>query len=221
MLIMDATLKCPFNMLVAGPSQSGKSTWVSKLLKYAPSLLEAMPKKIIWYSPHGQVPNNVSVDVRTCLPWETDEEEIEDDVDLVVLDDFAHETNNSRQLTKFLTQVSHHRRISVILLSQNLFWSGKETRTQSLNMHYIVLMRQTRDRQQIRTLARQTASNENDFKYFLAAYNDAIGDKSFSYLLVSVHPRDDPQLFLRTSIFPDESSAAIVYLRKNYKYQAK
>lgn len=122
-------------------------------------------------------------------------------------------------MTEYVTQVSHHKHMSIIVLSQNLFWSGKESRTQSLNMHYIVLMSQTRDQQQVRTLARQITNGESDFKHFIRAYTDATGSRPFSYLLVSMHPRDERCLLLRESIFPEESPSAGVYLREKYKYK--
>lgn len=216
---MDARFKVPFNMLVCGPSQSGKSHWVGHLLFYADALLEVPPKKVVWYTPHGDVPPFVDAEVRTDLPWDTDDDGAVD-ADLIVLDDFAHETSNSKQLTEYITQVSHHKRVSIVILSQNLFWSGKETRTQSLNMHYIVLMSQSRDQQQIRTLARQITHGDPDYKHFLRAYADATGSRPFSYLLVSMHPRDDRCLLLRETIFPEESPSTGVYVREKYKYKS-
>ena len=140
--------------------------------------------------------------------------------DVIVIDDFAEETANSKELTKFLTKNSHHKNISVIVLTQNLFWSGKETRTQSLNMHYLVLMRQMRDHKQIRTLGRQLTQTEKEYRAFLEAYNDATSSRPFSYLLISMHPRDDRQLLLRSTIFPEEAPSTSVYLVKKYKKDA-
>ena len=226
---IDARLKCPFNMLIAGPTQSGKSTWAGKLLSHAEDLLERPPRRIHWYAPHNTgstIPTLAKLCHHKGLPWNRDdaleEDEEEEEVavgegDVIVIDDFAQETANSKELTAFLTRSSHHQSISVLVLTQNLFWGGKETRTQSLNYHYIVLMRQTRDHNQVRTLGRQLTQSEKEYRSFLAAYNDATGTDPFSYLLVSMHPRDDKRLLLRSSIFPGESEATAVYLIKKYK----
>ena len=223
---IDAQLKCPFNMLVAGPTQSGKSTWAGKLLSHAEELLERPPRRIHWYAPHSvgsTIPTLANLCHHKGLPWNRAEEEEEEEGepregDVVVIDDFAQETANSKELTAFLTRSSHHQNISVLVLTQNLFWGGKETRTQSLNYHYIVLMRQTRDHNQVRTLGRQLTQSEKEFRSFLAAYNDATGTSPFSYLLISMHPRDDKRLLLRSLLFPGEGSGAtVVYLIKKYK----
>lgn len=274
-LTMDISLKWPFNMLVCGPTQSGKTMWVVKLLAYRSEIFEAAPKRVLWYSPHDKAPEEAMGVIPTLihhqgLPWvkqdttaaaaasgksasklksvgelsssdDDDDDDDEDDDgkkpssstppppeteegDLVIIDDFAEEIANSRELTAYLTRHSHHRSISILLISQNCFWSGREARTQSLNMHYIVLMRQKRDQKQIRTLARQIASGESTYRTFMKAYNDATSQRPFAYLLVSVHPRDDEALLLRTNIFPDESEggATTVYMtEKKYKKLSK
>lgn len=215
MATLDATLKCPFNMIVTGPSQSGKTQWVGRLLTYSKDLMEKPPQLIHWHSPHEDLPSLPShfiIKQFTSLPWEIEETEEEKLPDLVVIDDFAQETANSKSLTAYLTKFSHHCGISLILLSQNLFWAGKETRTQSLNMHYMILMRQSRDHRQIRTLARQMTQNEYEYKLFLQAYNQAIDERPFAYLLISIHPRDDKRLLLRSNIFPEDATSTTVYL---------
>lgn len=222
---IDATLKCPFNMIVSGPSQSGKTEWVARLLNYSKELMEKNPRVIHWHSPHDHLPDldsTLIVKSFKHLPWEEDGDNDDDDdeikADLIVIDDFAQETSNSKALTAFLTKFSHHRGTSLILLSQNLFWSGKETRTQSLNMHYIVLMRQTRDHRQIRTLARQMTQSNEEYNLFLQAYNQATDERHFAYLLISSHPRDDKHLLLRSNIFPEDAKTTTIYLlNKKYK----
>ena len=235
--MIDATFRCPFNMLISGPTQSGKTTWISRLLVYAGELLETLPSEVHWYSPHATPAPGLSSCVQfpiyyhQRLPWATFKRNDDDDDDddsngqendpkpgsIIVIDDFAQETANSRELTSYITKTSHHRDMSIVLLTQNLFHSGKETRTQSLNMHYMVLMRQTRDHKQIRTLGRQLTQTEKEYRAFLDAYNDATSHRHFSYLLVSMHPRDDKRLLLRGTLFPEEAPAAAVYLVKKYK----
>jgi hypothetical protein len=155
--------------------------------------------------------------VASAAPFVEEEEEEEEEEepgegDLVVIDDFAQEISNSRELTSYLTKNSHHHGVSIIVLTQNLFWAGKESRTQSLNMHYIVLLKQSRDHKQIRTLARQMTQDQRAYYNFLQAYNDATEKQPFSYLLLSLHPRDDKRLLLRANIFPEDATSATVYL---------
>lgn len=227
---MDARLKCPFNMQVCGPSQSGKSSFVLQLLKYQTELLEEPTSKVCWYSPHNfSSPELPFIESFQKLPWEIDEED-EDDNEreveglqsggqrthrIIVLDDFGLETRDSKQLTNYFTKFSHHKNVSIIQVLQNMFWSGgggSEGRTRSLNTHYMVLMKQSRDQRQIRTLARQISQNNTQFNSFLEAYNAATSQRNYAYLLVSLHPRDHADLLLRANIFPTEAQHTSVYL---------
>lgn len=208
-------------MQVCGPSQSGKTVFVSRLVLYQEDLFENPAQSVKWYSPHGEAPAMEGVESIVGLPW--DQEDAEEETanrehKLIVIDDFAQETQNSKQMTKFVTQHSHHRNISIIQITQNLFWSGSESRTTSLNMHYITLMRQTRDQKQIRTLARQISHSRDHFESIVSAYSEATRKEPFSYLLLSLHPRDPAELLLRTNIFPEEAKSATVYTTlKKYK----
>ena len=56
---------------------------------------------------------------------------------LIILDDLMSETNSG--VTDLFTKGSHHRNMSVIQVTQNLFPKKKEQRTISLNSHYIVV----------------------------------------------------------------------------------
>ena len=220
---MDATLKCPFTMMICAPTQSGKSHWVARLLKYQDDILETPVESVIWYTPHGHVPeienNNIDIKVCNSLPWESDEDEIEklDNHTLIVFDDFAEELSNSKELTKFFTRNSHHTNTSIIHITQNLFLDGSHHRTRSINANYILLMKQPRNLKQIRLLARQISHDNKEFEAIMKAYTTATID-AYGYLLLSFHPRDSYLLMLRSHIFPEDARMTSVYvLRKYYK----
>jgi len=61
----------------------------------------------------------------------------------------------SKQVCELLTRGSHHRNISVILITQNLFHQGRFCRDISLNGHYIVPLKNVRDNKQFMYLASQ------------------------------------------------------------------
>jgi len=52
---------------------------------------------------------------------------------LLVLDDLMSETDE--RVTMLFTKISHHRNVSIIYLTQNLFYKSKHSRTISLNAH--------------------------------------------------------------------------------------
>lgn len=68
---------------------------------------------------------------------------------LIILDDLMSQTDSN--CMDLFTRQSHHRHLSVVLLVQNCFYGGnKFFRTISLNSHYLILMKNPRDRIQIR-----------------------------------------------------------------------
>jgi len=126
---------------------------------------------------------------------------------LLILDDLMGETNDS--VSNIFTKVSHHRNVSVIYLSQNLFYKSKQNRTRSLNSHYIVLFKIPRDTLQVATLARQMYPGKSQF--FVEAFKDA-REKPFGYILIDLKPNTKEKYRVRTNIFPGEKQ--FVYLPK-------
>ena len=88
---------------------------------------------------------------------------------LIVIEDLMLETD--RSVSKLFTKGTHHRNVSVIYVSQNLFVKNKENRTISLNTHYFVLFKNPRDASQIACLGRQIYPN--DVKHFNEAFDEA------------------------------------------------
>ena len=58
-------------------------------------------------------------------------------------------------MSELFTKGSHHRNISLVLITQNLFHQGPSLRDISLNSKYIVVFKNPRDKTQIVHLARQ------------------------------------------------------------------
>jgi hypothetical protein len=73
---------------------------------------------------------------------------------LIVLDDLKDSAFSSK-VSELFTKVSHHRNISLIQITQNLFHQGPSSRNISLNSKYIVVFKTPRDKTQIVHLARQ------------------------------------------------------------------
>ena len=86
---------------------------------------------------------------------------------LVIIDDLMTESGKSG--LNIFTRASHHRDLSVFLLTQNLFHQGQ--REISLNANYIVVFMNPRDKAQISHFSRQFCP-ENP-RYVQEAYFDA------------------------------------------------
>lgn len=118
---------------------------------------------------------------------------------LLILDDLMNEANQN--VCEIFTKLSHHRNVSVIFVTQNLFHKNPCIRTMSLNSHYIVLFKNVRDASQIATLGRQMYPGKS--KFVVEAYRDAT-EEPFSYLLIDLRPDTDENYRLRAKIFPDD-----------------
>ena len=68
------------------------------------------------------------------------------------LNDLLNETH-SKDICDLFTKDSHHRNISVIVITQNLFNRGRYSRGISLNANYIVIFKTVRDKNQLSNLA--------------------------------------------------------------------
>ena len=127
---------------------------------------------------------------------------------LLVIDDLMDEAGES--VSKIFTKISHHRNVSVVFLTQNLFHKNKHMRTMSLNTHYMILFKNPRDVTQFAALARQMYST--GWKFAVEAFKDATSSTAHGYLLVDLKPDTEERFRLRTSVFPGEDT--YVYVRK-------
>ncbi len=75
------------------------------------------------------------------------------------------------RIAEIFTKISHHKNLSVLYLTQNLFYKNAQSRTISLNSHFLVIFKNTRDITQIAVLARQMYAGK--FRFMLEAFNDA------------------------------------------------
>ena len=109
---------------------------------------------------------------------------------LIVIDDLMHREVEDKEMELLFTQGTHHKCVSVILITQNLYPRGKHARTIALNTWYLVLMKNLRDVSQVGILGRQLYPGR--VKGFMKAYEDSLGSKQ-GYLIVNTSPRGDDQ----------------------------
>jgi len=199
--------KHPFTAIIAGPSGSGKTVFTRKLIEHASRIIDPPPQRIVWcYGIYQTFFNEMkNVEFVEGVP----------DVNLfdgrqrtlLILDDLMHETDD--RVSQIFTRVSHHKSLSVLYLTQNLFYKTKQNRTMSLNAHYLVLFKNPRDMTQVSHLAAQMYPGKS--KYMIESYRDATSIP-FSYLLVDLKSDTEEKMRLRSNIFPGETT--YVYVSK-------
>ena len=117
---------------------------------------------------------------------------------VIILDDLMSQVVDDKNVLNLFTVGSHHRKNSVIFLTQNIYEKGKYARTISLNAHYFVLFKYRRDQEQILHLARQIYPGET--KCFKEVFDLATSEK-YGFLIVDLKQRSNNLLRLRTIDF--------------------
>ncbi|MEL7181508.1 MAG: hypothetical protein AAFN63_16915 [Pseudomonadota bacterium] len=196
---MDLRLYCDRTLCVAGPSHSGKTTFVLRLLEHRHEVFHCTPNRVIWcygiYQPDlnaylaqkEYITHNDIIPVSDIQPY-----------DIVVLDDLIHESKNSQDVTSMFTRAAHHKPCFIIFIMQNLFPPGKESRTRSLNTHYYCLYKNPRDKSQVEFLARQILPRNP--KALINVF-EAATEKPHSYLFLDLTQECPEQYRFRSNLF--------------------
>jgi len=107
----------------------------------------------------------------------------------------------STKVSQLFTKGSHHRNISLVLITRNLFHQGPSSRDISLNTKYIVVFKNPRDKTQIVHLARQVYPE--NISSFNKTHLDVCKD-THSYLFLDFTQSINSLLSFITMIFPWE-----------------
>jgi len=132
---------------------------------------------------------------------------------IAIFDDLMSSINET--VTNCFTVFSHHLKVTVILLVQSLFLESKLYRTCSLNAHYIVLMKNSRDGASVSFLARQISPYHT--KYITEAYMKAT-KTPYSYLLFDMRQETNDLVRLRSNIF---DAPIVIYVENDNKKKKK
>lgn len=204
------------SMCISGQTGSGKTRFVYRLLTHLDEMyVKEPPKRILYcygiHQPlldemeqhisnlklHHGIPSNETIQDLTSDRQHT----------LIVLDDLMHRVVQDVDMELLFTQGCHHRRLSVIFITQNIFPRGSKSRTIALNTYYLVLMKNMRNVSQISMLGRQLYPGRSKL---IDAYTDAT-KQAFGYLVVDTSPQGNDKYRLRTNIFPEEEPTCTVY----------
>lgn len=156
----------PTTVLICGSTQSGKTHFTKKLLQNTNGLFSMPVNKIIYaYSEHQPMFDEMeqtipNISLHQGLPSKEDIEQYTEGVNhtIVVLDDLMLQVAQSQDCVHLFTVTSHHRNVTTIMLSQNLYPPGKYARTISLN---VILFKNYRDSRQIITFGSQILPGQN------------------------------------------------------------
>lgn len=214
---MDVRLKHPGTYIISGSSGTGKTQWTKKFMENWSQVVNTQfPDRIVWfYSEYQPAYSELStlfpqIEFIQGIPENVCEMFNERTTNLCIIDDLLQECSGNKNVANLFTKTSHHRNLSVLFITQNLFFQGKESRTISLNTNYITIFSNPRDKTQILNLSKQMYPGRS--KFMREAYEDATKEP-YGYLFIDLKPATPNELRLRARIFPDESPS-VVYLPK-------
>ena len=188
--IYDPRLIWPYSLLLCGPTGCGKTIWIVELLKSHEELCTLTPKKLIWIYGVEQ-PELFKTVKEIWAPCQCEfiegfpedlmsrPENSNDLGSLCIFDDVMNEVSSNATILKLFTRGRSHLGCSLVLMLQNIFPKGSQSRTISINAQYQVLFCNLRDSLQISILARQLCPLNS--KSFLEIYKRAM-HRAYGYL---------------------------------------
>lgn len=189
----------PIRLILAAPSQSGKSTFVLNLLKNREKLMRGKVDGIIWscinrtFAPQ-QLHSLPNVKICEGLP---ELDSIPSNT-IVVIDDLQQ--SNLKDICTLFCVNSHHFAISTIFIIQNLFIANPYMRTISLNASAFCIFRSLRDINQIQYLARQIFPNVKNS--FLKVYQQET-EQPYQCIIIDLSQRCSPILRIKSQVLND------------------
>ena len=218
--IYDARLVWPYSLLLCGPTGCGKTTWIVELLKSHEEMCTQTPKKLIWIYGAEQPELFKTIKEiwapRQCEFIEGFPEDLmsrleksNDRGSLCIFDDVMNEVTSNATISKLFTRGRSHLGCFFVLMLQNIFPKGSQSRTISINVQYQVLFRNPRDSLQISILARQLCPLNS--KSFLEIYKRAT-HRAYGYLFCCFTQSCPDEIRYRTNVLPNEYPSIVYQL---------
>ena len=216
---MDCRLKCNYSMIVGGPSSSGKTTFVSRLLDNASTIYNKAPGRFFYFYKEWQpLFEKLTAQLgRDKISFIEDRptydffEEIanRNENPTFIIDDSAFDAN--QDIVKVFTVATHHLKVNVIFLVQNIFWKNKFARDIKLSATYIVCTKNPQDNLQISNFSKQfspgnSACIRDIFKSATAA--------PYSYCLFDMHQETEERNRIMANIFQEDGTPMKLYRMK-------
>lgn len=202
--------------LIVGPSASGKTVRVAKILRHKNELIRggSQIENIVWcYSAWQKIYTDLQDD-KVVSKWVNKMPSAKEFIDLVsphkekgsivVIDDFMGEIGKG--LDEIVRVLSRHYNCSTFILFQNLFPPHKLSRQISLNVKFIHVHKNPRENAQIMYLARQISPNS--YKWIVGAYHEAT-QKPFSAFLLDLTQEQEKKFRFRSDYLPSEAPMKI------------
>ena len=212
-------LKMPFSLMVSGPSQSGKSQWICKLIEQRAQIFETEFDQIIYCQPEllAHRPNEIFNRILKSFPTAMLLSGLPNIAKLhlnigrgrpvlLIIDDQMNAFLSSEAMLHLLTVGVHHHDVNVIFTVQNYFSASKFGKTMTRNSIYKTFFFNRTDLTELRHISTQiVAKSPNFLKSCFDFLMKKFPQDQSHYVFVDGHYRSNvPNFFVRSKIFPDE-----------------
>ena len=224
----DLNFQTPSSICVSGPSQSGKSQWILKLIKNRKCLFSIDFVDLIYCIPQNLSlnPNPIFEEIKKQFPSAQlhfglpDITKLNLNFDntpkLLIIDDLMTEFLASYDMVKLLSVEVHHCNITTIFTLHNLFAPSKFGRTITRNINYKVLFSNRLDIKEICNVSLQIYRPKNILLKTIFLTKEYPSEPA--YLVIDGHIKSKlKKLFVRSQIFPtaDGEIRPIIFFPKN------
>ena len=219
----SCVFKTPCSILIAGPSQSGKTSLVYSMLREKKRLFVPAPTKVLLIYKEDQnlyrrmKRHNLIHAKKSFLPKLEElkaialAEKKKGGSLMVIFDDQLLETTKRMDLLEAWSVSCHHLKMTLIFLAQQVFFDSPLYRSLSLNSQYFLLMKNPRDLRSIMILASRMFPHHS--KFMVQAYKTATR-KGYGYLLVDFQQSTPEHIRLRSNMLTAERPM-VTYFENN------
>ena len=200
---LSPAIRTPSKIMVVGQSNCGKTYFLRNLLKIRP--FEHDFAKIYFYfmekqEIYKQIQNeNPGIKFIHGFPEKFPSHEGKHT--LIILDDMITEIGKGKQIVDLFIMGSHHRNITCILVSQNLFFNHKQYRLLSLQANYLVIFKSPRDGSQLGPISMQVYPTKPEF--IKNVFWKISQDKAYAHLFLDLTQQTQDFLRVWSDIFVD------------------
>ena len=198
------TFAHPFTCTISGASKCGKTALTKKILES--SLIQPPPQRVLfiykrWQPLYTEMKLKMPhIQFIQGIPLNIDSDDFLDPKvkNLIVLDDQMSDLPNNRNVSELFTEGSHHRNLSILNLTQNLFPPGRQSTTQRRNTQYMVLFKSPMAQDQVRVLGRFMFPGK--LQQFMRVF-DMATQQPYGYLAIDATQATPDGDRLKTNIF--------------------
>ena len=212
-LPIEIAFRTPACIIVSGPSCSGKTFFLKKLLSEKENLRKLFKKpvtRIVWYykiwqpdyeelqrkNPVIEFYQNV---LKEGISKHFPDPHPQDSIGIVVLDDLMKEGSGDSKVLDIFTKESHHLNITCFMILQNIFFQGKYSVNIKRNATYIILFLNCCNRRSRKNLLLEIFDKKHAAKVDM--WLQKLGDnRPYSSVLIDYHTLTNGRHRIRANI---------------------